>query len=260
MAKRDPHLWIRALRTSHERLKKATEPLVPDAVETPSLASEWTVAQVHSHLGSQAEIFGAILSAAAEGSDLPGPEAFPPVWDVWNARTPLEQVTESVTANEAFVRQAEGLSETQLDELQFAMFGMDLDMAGFLQMRLGEHAVHTWDVTGALDPGATISADAVDLLIDAVPDLAHRVGKPSEKPWRIRVITTAPARDLALSVGDAVTIEPWSEGPSDGVLRLPAEAFVRLVYGRLDDAHAPKIDFEAEGFTLDSLREVFPGL
>jgi uncharacterized protein (TIGR03083 family) len=256
----DPHLWIKAIRSSHDRLKKTAEPLVPDAVETPSMASEWTVAQVLSHLGSQAEIFDAILSAAIEGSDLPGPEAFPPVWDVWNARSPLEQVTESLKANEDYVRRAEGLSETQLSELRFALFGMDLDMAGFLQMRLGELALHTWDVTAALDPGATVSADAVDLLIDGVPDMARRIGKPSDKPWRIRVITSAPARDLALSVGEAVDIEPWSEGPSDGVLRLPAEALVRLIYGRLDDAHAPKIDFEAEGLTLDSLREVFPGV
>jgi hypothetical protein len=40
-------------------------------------------------------------------------------------------------------------------------------------------------------------------------------------------------------------------------LRLPAEAFVRLVYGRLDADHTPAV--ESAGLELDELRQVFPG-
>jgi len=39
-------------------------------------------------------------------------------------------------------------------------------------------------------------------------------------------------------------------------LELPAEAFVRLVYGRLDPDHTPRVDGD---FDLESLRHVFPG-
>jgi hypothetical protein len=39
---------------------------------------------------------------------------------------------------------------------------------------------------------------------------------------------------------------------------LPAEAFVRLVYGRLDPDHTPPV--ETGGDELDALRKVFPGL
>lgn len=39
-------------------------------------------------------------------------------------------------------------------------------------------------------------------------------------------------------------------------LRLPAEAFARLVYGRLDPDHTPPGD---HGSALDTLRRVFPG-
>jgi hypothetical protein len=40
-------------------------------------------------------------------------------------------------------------------------------------------------------------------------------------------------------------------------LRLPAEAFVRLVYGRLGPHHTPPV--EADGVDLDELRQLFPG-
>ncbi len=51
--------------------------------------------------------------------------------------------------------------------------------------------------------------------------------------------------------------------PSDGEaapaeLRLPAEAFVRLVYGRMDEAHTPPL--ESTGVDLGELRQLFPGL
>ena len=38
---------------------------------------------------------------------------------------------------------------------------------------------------------------------------------------------------------------------------MPAEAFIRLVYGRLDPAHTPAVDGDAA--LLDQLRATFPG-
>jgi len=257
---RDPLPWISVLRSSQDRLAALVEPLGPDQVDAPSMAGEWSVAQVLSHLGSQAEIFGAILDAALEQRPLPGPDAFPPVWDAWNARSAVDQVADSVTANERFVRRVETLSDAQLEGLRFPMFGMDLDVVGFLQMRVSENAVHTWDVAASLDPTATVAPDAVALLIDTLPELARRVGKPQDTPIRIRVVTSDPARDLTLAVDDGVRIEGSDGGSTDGVLRLPAEGLVRLVYGRLDDKHTPTIELDAAGLTLDRLRSVFPGL
>jgi uncharacterized protein (TIGR03083 family) len=255
----DPKPWIAALRSSHDRLTALVEPLVPGGVEGPSEASGWSIAQVLSHLGSQAEIFSGILDAAVAERPLPGPDSFPPVWDEWNAKTPPAQVVDSLAANGAFLDRVEALTDAQLATLRFPMFGMDLDMTGFVRMRLNEHALHTWDVAAALDPTARVSADAVDLAIDALPEIARRVGKPQEGPLRLRVVTTEPARDLVLVVGDEVVVDKWDGGPSDGVLRLPAEAWVRLVYGRLDAAHTPPVEVDGDGLSLDRLRSVFPG-
>ncbi|HXQ61412.1 MAG TPA: maleylpyruvate isomerase family mycothiol-dependent enzyme [Acidimicrobiales bacterium] len=257
---RDPRPWISALRSSQDHLRALVEPLSPEQVEASSRAREWTIAQVMSHLGSQAEIFGAILDAALEHRPLPGPDAFPPVWDAWNARGVVDQAADSLAVNESFVRRVEGLSDAQLGTLHFAMFGMEFDAVGFLQMRLSEHAVHTWDVAASLDPSAQVSTGAVALLVDTLPDLARRVGTPQGASIRLRITTTDPVRQLLLVVDDEVRIERSDGGSADGLLRLPAEALLRLVYGRLDDEHTPPIEFAADGMTLDTLRSVFPGV
>jgi hypothetical protein len=73
----------------------------------------------------------------------------------------------------------------------------------------------------------------------------------------------APERSFDLRVGEGVTLEPADPPVSDDqagggpALRLPAEALIRLVYGRLDPAHTPPV--EATEVDLDDLRQVFPG-
>ena len=84
------------------------------------------------------------------------------------------------------------------------------------------------------------------------------MGKPAGESMRVRVRTTEPDRDYLLDVGESVTRTDWAPGlEADGEIRLPAEAFLRLVYGRLDAGHTPA--YSAEGVDLDQLRKVFPG-
>jgi uncharacterized protein (TIGR03083 family) len=144
----------------------------------PSYDKEWSIAQVLSHLGSQAEIFAALLDAGITGEDPPGQESFPPIWDAWNARSPEAQATDSIAANARFVRRLEGFDAMQRSSFRLLAFGMDLDLAMFLRLRISEHAVHSWDVSVALDPSATVHHDAVEILLDGLPQLAARVGKP----------------------------------------------------------------------------------
>ena len=145
--------------------------------------------------------------------------------------------------------------------LHLKMFGMELGTAGLARMRVSEHAIHTWDVVVALDPAATLAPDAVGLLIDTLDQLAARSGKPDGQARKVRVSTTDPEREFTLETGEAVTLTP-SDGagpPELGLseLRLPAEAFVRLAYGRMDEAHTPPA--ESAGVDLGELRQIFPG-
>ena len=160
-----PDPWIDALRYSHDRLRTLVGPLDLDQLEQPSYASEWSIAQVLSHLGSQAEIFSLFLDAGLGGSDPPGREAFAPIWDAWNARSPQDQAADALRVDGALVERFESLDDKQRERLHVELFGMNLDTTGLARMRLGEHAVHTWDVAVALDPAATVAPDAVHLLV-----------------------------------------------------------------------------------------------
>ena len=252
-----PDPWISALRHSHDRLQALAGPLAADQLEQRSYASEWSIAQVLSHLGSQAEIFGLFLDAALAGQDPPGREQFPLIWDVWNAKDAQAQAADGLRADEATLQRFESLDADQRARVRLKAFGMDLDTAGLARMRLSEHAIHTWDVAVALDPTATVAPDAVGLLIDTVGQLAARSAKPDGKQRRLRVSTTDPERHFILETGDAVSLTEADAGEGLPELRLPAEAFVRLVYGRLGPSHTPPV--ETDGVDLDELRLLFPG-
>jgi uncharacterized protein (TIGR03083 family) len=252
-----PDPWISALRHSHDRLQSLAGPLGADQLEQRSYASEWSIAQVLSHLGSQAEIFGLFLDAGLAGQDPPGREQFPLIWDVWNAKDAQAQAADGLSADEATLQRFESLDADQRARLRLKAFGMDLDTAGLARMRLSEHAIHTWDVAAALDAAATVAPDAVGLLIDTVGQLAARSAKPDGKQRRIRILTSDPERHFILETADAVSLTESDAGEGLPELRLPAEAFVRLVYGRLGPSHTPPV--ETDGVDLDDLRHLFPG-
>jgi uncharacterized protein (TIGR03083 family) len=252
-----PQEWIGALRHSHDALRANVEPLDEDRLRQRSYCSEWSIAQVLSHLGSGAEIFGLFLNAGLRGAEPPGPETFPPIWQAWNERSPQAQATDALAADEALVKRLESLTPDEQAKIRLQLFGMDLDVAGLTKLRLGEHAVHSWDVAVALDPAATVAADAVTMLIDGLGPLIARAGRPAASPQTVHVTTTGPDRELVLETGEPVRLEA-ARAASDGPrLKLPAEALIRLVYGRLDPEHTPPV--EADGVNLDDLRQVFPG-
>ena len=253
--------WISALRHSHDRLRASVEPLSPDQLERRSYASEWSIAQVLSHLGSQAEIFGLFLEAGLTGKEPPGREEFIPIWDSWNAKGPQAQASDALLADQRTVERFESLDAGEQARLHLKIFGMEVGTAGLARMRVSEHAVHTWDIVVALDPAATLAPDAVTLLIDTLDQLVARSGKPDGKQRKVRVSTADPERQFTLETGEAVTLTPSDdEGPPElglSEFRLPAEAFVRLIYGRMDEAHTPSA--EHAGVELDELRPIFPG-
>ncbi len=253
-----PDPWIDALRHSHDRLQALVEPLDLGQLQQRSYCSEWSIAQVLSHIGSSAEVYGLWLHAALSGQDPPGGDVFGPIWSAWNAKQPQAQAADGLRADATVVERLESLDADQRARLHLQLFGMDLDAAGMARLRLSEHAIHTWDVAVALDPSARVQPDAVGLVVDTVGQLAAWTGKPDGKQRRLRIQTSDPERHFILETGTAVTLTAadGQDGPPD--LRLPAEAFVRLVYGRLDSAHAPPTE---KGSTdLDELRRLFPGI
>lgn len=256
----DARTHVAALRASHDHLVALVEGLDEEALRAPSYDTEWSVGQVLSHLGSQSEIFELVLEAVLEGRPAPGGEVFPPVWDVWNAKTPVQWRDDWRVASERHVARFEAIDEAEAAAFQLDFFGTELDLTGFVRMRLSEQAVHTWDIEVMGDPTATVAPEAVSLLIDHLDRVVERTAKGDGGPYRVRIGTHGPARDLVVSVGDPVTVVAAEPDDSyDGSVDLPAEAFLRLVYGRLDVDTTPEHS-ESGTRGLADLRGVFPGV
>ena len=253
--------WLTVLRESQGALADLVSPLSPDEVEQPSYASEWSIAQVLSHLGSGAEIFDLFLTAGLDGSAAPGGDAFGPIWQTWNDKSPQQQAADGLRADAGFVDRVSGLDDEQVAGWRLEMFGSEQRLADVLRLRLGEHTVHSWDIAVARDDDAVLLPNAVALLIDHLAQLVARAGKPPAQPVTVRVTTTDPSRELHVAPRrrDRRASDASGEAsPADATLRLPAEALIRLLYGRLDPAHTPSV--ESSGVDLDLLRQAFPGV
>jgi uncharacterized protein (TIGR03083 family) len=247
--------WLSAIKHSQERMTALVSGLTPEQAAQRSYADDWSIADVASHLGSQAEIFDRFLTAGLDGADMPDQDAFVAIWDRWNALPPQSQLADSVAANEKLLARLEGLTPAQRDSFSLDAFGGTYDIAGLASLRLGEHALHTWDMVVALDPAALLAPDAVALLIDTLPTMAAAAGTPLPSGGSVTVAVTDPARAFEATLDPAVTLTPVPGGAAD--VTLPAEAFIRLVAGRLDPDHTP-LGVDA-GDQLDRLRQAFPG-
>jgi hypothetical protein len=175
---------------------------------------------------------------------------------------PNEQAKSSLIADSAFLQRLDAVPADQLDALQMTLFGTPADATRLLGLRLSEHAIHTWDVVVMREPSAEVAADAVARMIDHLEAVAARSGTSAGGPLEVEITTTAPERAFRLSVAEKVALGPATTGDdvsaATSTVRMPGEALVRLVYGRLDAEHTPAV-VEAEGIDLGVLRSVFPG-
>jgi uncharacterized protein (TIGR03083 family) len=253
-----PRRLIAVLRHSHERLASLIHAVSEDFLATKSYCTDWSVAQVLSHLGSGAEIALMTLDSALSGEPMDR-AAVPPTWDAWNTKTPAQQAADCLPADDAHISRLEGLTDAELGAIDLEFYGMKLDAAGLIRMRLSEHAVHTWDVAVSIDPEAVVAPEAVALFTEHMVWVGGRPGRPGAKPFRARLRDSGPNVDLLLDVADEVTLTPWpaEDGAADGEIQLSDEALLRMFYGRLDPAHVPS--FSGNPALLDQVRVVFPG-
>jgi uncharacterized protein (TIGR03083 family) len=253
---------LRALQTSVIRLHRLVEPLGVAELAAPAYPSEWSIADVMSHIGSGAVIMQRRLEDGLAGRD--PPDAFAPsVWDVWIAKSPKDKAVDGLVADDALVSRFAGLTDDERAGLAVSMGPLTLDATALVSMWLNEHTLHTWDIEVAGEPEATLPDDEVALVVDNLELIGRFTARPDRgEAQRVVVRTTAPEREFTIEVGPGrVTFRPGADdvGQGDGTaeLELPAEAFIRLVYGRLDLDHTPAV--KGDGDVLGRLRGVFPG-
>jgi len=251
------HPAVAALRASTERLAGLAGPLDDAALAARAYPTEWTVADVLSHIGS-----GAVITRRALEDGLAGrrpPDDFAPsVWAEWNAKGDRARRDDALAADGALLTRLEALTDTERSSLQMAMGPLTMDFALFVAMRVNEHALHTWDIEVGLDPAATLPPAETAITVDNLELTGRYTARPATMTRRVTIVTVDPVRTFVVelspegsSFGSAV-----ADGEPD--LRMPAEALARLVYGRLDPAHTPAAVDDRAG-VLDELRRTFPG-
>jgi uncharacterized protein (TIGR03083 family) len=244
-----------ALELSVAHLRSTIEGMSEDQYVASAHPTEWTVADVMSHLGSGAIISKRSIDDTVDGRETP-PKFNESVWDVWNAKTPHAQVTDALDADKALLNRMLELTPEQRERYFLNLGPFRFDFEKSVKLRLGEHVFHTWDVEEAFNRQATLQPEAVPFLFDNLELLMRFAAKPSGNEHTLHIRTTDPQRDFAITqTSDAVSLEEV-DGIEAFDLVLPAEAFLRLAYGRLDEAHTPA---GIDPTHLAELRRVFPG-
>ncbi len=251
---------ITALRYLHDELAALVPTLTEAQLTGPSGASEWTVAQVLSHLGSGSEISLASYRAALTGTPEPEGGFNQSIWDRWNALEPQDQAIGFLDHDARLVETAEALTPEQRENLKIKLgfLPAPLGIATILGMRLNEVVLHSWDVRVAVDPTATLSGESAEVLADQFSgEMSFMLGFLGHAETLAQT-TVVDAHGYGLAISDAVSLMPNVENATANFVG-PLEAFVRLIGGRLTPARTPASVRVLGNVNLDDLRRVFPG-
>jgi uncharacterized protein (TIGR03083 family) len=255
--------WIDALRFEQDQLADRVRALSPDQLSGPSACADWSIAQVLSHLGSGAEIMSGTIEAALAGREAPPADRNPEIWARWDAMSASDQTAGFLEWAERIVAVLEATdADTRATQrIPLGFLPEPADVATVVGLRLNELMLHSWDVRVMDDPTLALTPGSVDLLVDRAGMLIQFLAHPEvieSRPVTVAVDVDAPARTLGLQLADVAAVvdpPPAADGRLDG----PAEAFLRLVAGRLSPEHTPDQVAVTGAVTLDQLRQVFPG-
>jgi MDMPI C-terminal domain len=160
------------------------------------------------------------------------------------------------------VEALEALPDEDLEarQLDMGFLPAPIDVAFFASMRLSEMALHAWDVDVAFDPATTVDEHTLPYALGVLTSFAGYFAKPAGKSGTADVTLTHPSRSFTLRLtGDGVQLEEGPAADADTSVTMPAEAFARLIGGRLDTGHTPP-SVQVDGtLSLDDLRRNFPG-
>lgn len=246
---------LEALEASAARLATLTQSLTPEQLDSQSYPKKWSVSDVLSHIGSGAVIMRRGVDAAVSGQ--PVEDGFnQSVWDEWNAKSSADRAAEVLVVDQALLDRFAALSDDERAAFKFPLGPYEFDLAAAVGLRLNEHVLHTWDIDVVFDPTMTLPDGAAEVVIDNLAMIIGWAGKTDGTEREIVIKTTAPSRTFSLKGGaERLSLEPAGDGAAAAV-EMPAEAFIRLVYGRLDPDHTPD---GVESPELDELRTMFPG-
>ncbi len=220
-----------------------------------------------SHLGSGAEITLAGLEAALTGADGRGPDFNQSVWDRWNAKSPAEQAADFVTANEALVSRYETSTRRPASRCAstWASCPQPVDLAtaaGHAAQRVRPAQLGR---PGRLRPGRDRCRATRPRCCSTGPALMFgflgHADALERRAGTLAVHLSEPDRALRRRDRRRDRARPTSRARPDGVLTAPAEAWLRLIAGRLGPEYTPaSVTVTGDLVSLADLRAGLPRL
>jgi len=266
------------LKREAESFKSFLSGLPTEALDRPSACDRWTVADVLSHVGSQAFALTITRGLAGEVSPPPGR----PAVSEHNEDAFAESIAQRARANRE--QQGDGLLDwfrTNLDESvkTFDRVGPDQwnilcywppgpePISTLLDMRIAELCMHAWDVRSKLEADYHLSEDSLGALMDTMPRAVRRAFRPEpelETPVRYRFSITSPTgNDFDIVVTEGGTRwEPATGSAADVTFRCDGETCVLVMYGRLTPDQAMidgRLTYEGESGQAAQFGQRFKG-
>jgi uncharacterized protein (TIGR03083 family) len=262
MSSADP--IIAALISGYDELAAQVSGFSDDDLSDSSGAAEWDISQVLSHLGSGAQITEAQLRAGLNDDPGPSQEDYRLIWDKWDAMSPRERADGFLEANKALLALYSSLDEDARESVRITLSWLPapIDLATHARGRLSEFTLHSWDVRVGFDEAATLRPDATAILLEQAADRVGWLANPdllNGRQLSVAVTTSDPASEFTLHLDTPVSVDHNTPERPDGTLALPAEAWLRLVAGRLATRYTPAGVIAEGDIDLDLLRRVFPG-
>jgi uncharacterized protein (TIGR03083 family) len=259
-----------ALRREYAVLNRVLAALRLERWSGPSICAEWPLQKVVSHLGEEAEIGLAVLKQHLEGASPLGRQRRQTIWDHFDSLAPEPLYAAFRDRHEAYLAYLEALpADKQRQRVRY--FAGEAPVGEYLQYRLNELALHSWDIRAALDPTARLLPDTTRTHLSYVLDTVDTVEQEVPADARARLagttytffLTGVVQREVGLAVGtDKLAVADPAAGGAVATLRLSAEAFIRLCAGRLRlpaAEAAGEITAVGDRGAIVGLNALFPG-
>lgn len=211
----------------------------PPLWDRPSACAGWTVGDVAAHMAESNDRFLRIVSAVLDGQPVP---AFSP------QQRAERQAAVKARGREAVLDQLAGCAYAVFDRLEAAtpealartvtVPAGTLTLAQVAGQRLSELALHSWDIRSAADPRAALAPATVPLLLDGVLASVGRLAGnrvPADRTltYRLELAGEAGGPVTVTLAGGQASAQRGAPERADATLYLPAEAAIRLLWGRL---------------------------
>jgi uncharacterized protein (TIGR03083 family) len=248
---------VTLLQSESARIKQYLHALPPDAWERPSACTQWQVRDVVAHLAGVAEFYASSVTRGIQGDYSP-PPGRPPA-GTGSAMAGSESLARrTIAARERLGDQllvAYDAADDQLNRLLAGLRPQDREKPcyhpggivpaqNFIDLRLKELAMHEWDMRSRLEPDAHLSSASLPAIMTTISDSiasgsipwAFWPGARLSAPvcYRFAVTGLSPRQTDIIVEGDTMRLAAASETPAQATFRCDTEAYVLLMYGRLN--------------------------